>query len=69
MISDREQKCGTWWRGKTADERFLLYYTCLRFHYRMPASEALATAKRNWPQFGQDGDLIATIKAAINLKG
>ena len=65
FISERLRNCGSWWRGKTEAERFLLYYTCLRFHYEMPAAEALATVRKNWPQFGPSGDLMTTLREAI----
>ena len=64
-LTDREARCGSWWRGKTEQERFLLYYTCLRVHYEMPAAEALRTAKENWHHFGQNGDLMSTLRDAV----
>jgi hypothetical protein len=65
-MTEREKKSSTWWRGETEAERFLLYYTCLRFHYEMAANEALATAKANWASFGPRGDLVATIRSAVS---
>jgi hypothetical protein len=64
-MTNRIEACNTWWNGKDEAERFLLYYTCLRHHYQMPAAEALATAKKNWSSFGEGGDLISTIRKAI----
>jgi hypothetical protein len=64
VISERLKNCGTWWRGKDEAERFLLYYSCLREHYQMPANEALAYAKTNWPALG-NGDLMTTLRESI----
>lgn len=69
MNRQQMKACGTWWNGETEQERFLLYYLCLRHCYGMPASEALKTAKTNWSQFGPNGDLMATLREAIGKKG
>jgi hypothetical protein len=61
----REERCGTWWNGETETERFILYYMCLRIHYELQATEALQTAKRNWRNFGPNGQFLNMIREAI----
>jgi hypothetical protein len=65
FISERIKRCGQWWNGADEAERFLLYYTCLRENYEMPASLALETARNNWKYFGPSGDLIGTLRREI----
>ena len=66
LPADRIRRSNTWWNAANEAERFLLYYTCLRYHYEMPAQEAWATAQKNWPSFGPQGDLMKTLREALN---